>query len=581
MAASKMPPCGFVSVAQNGGPPGLPAHPKAPGPQGLMRSILFPQPFCLLRLWQRAGRVAGIQPDGEAKPLPLQRITEQAALRRRRENGEPFGTVQVFCSQTCYLPVKVKPTALRVFPVHGAAVFRLGDAGQTGLIAVKDTGRAGEEHLKHHRQPHPSLIASTKGQKTADIVTVQQVQLGAQIGFRVAQHHIGHPGGKASRVDAAQGKEVPAMAAEIVVHHRVQQIVPQPVPGVLPHLPDKHTIGGSGLHRPAKDPPELLGYLIGHIQPPAVYPEFFHPVAAHLCKIGLHLRIGGVQLGHFRHIGEAGVIGVALLVQPGTRWRNEVIPVKIGRRRTTLQHVLEGKKAGTAMVEHPVQHHPHPHFVGLLNESAQVIVGAEAGVHMVIVDGVVFVVALCGEDRIQIQAVTPQPGNVLQIFRHAPQCAAQPPATLRRAGQRLGAVCEAVREDVVKTGGVHPLGWPVDLGAQDGRVLKVFAAPVYPVFLHLQVGQFPGEDVAVIIGPFLLTLQAKIVTKAGMTDGKDRLEKVESLIPGNAFHGQALKADRSGLTGPVCHIQFAADQIPAPSPQPHAEGLLVQGIGIL
>ena len=95
MAASKMPSCGFVSVAQNSGPPGLPAHPKAPGPQGLMRSILFPQPFCLLRLWQRAGRVAGIQPDGEAKPLPLQRITEQAALRRRRENGEPFGTVQV------------------------------------------------------------------------------------------------------------------------------------------------------------------------------------------------------------------------------------------------------------------------------------------------------------------------------------------------------------------------------------------------------------------------------------------------------------------------------------------------------
>lgn len=66
-----------------------------------------------------------------------------------------------------------------------------------------------------------------------------------------------------------------------------------------------------------------------------------------------------------------------------------------------------------------------------------------------------------------------------------------------------------------------------------------------------------------------------------MTDGKDRLEKVESLIPGNALHGQALKADRGGLTGPVCHVQFAADQIPAPSPQPHAEGLLVQGIGIL
>ena len=65
-----------------------------------------------------------------------------------------------------------------------------------------------------------------------------------------------------------------------------------------------------------------------------------------------------------------------------------------------------------------------------------------------------------------------------------------------------------------------------------------------------------------------------------MTDGKDRLEKVESLIPGNAFHGQALKADRSGLTGSVCHIQFTADQIPAPGPQPHAEGFLVQGIGI-
>ena len=161
---------------------------------------------------------------------------EQRPLRQHRlEIAVPQGRV--------FLPQGDHP-AVRLFQpvgaakVHGAAVFVFRSALQTLFIAVEDAGHSGKAHLEQHRLFHPGAVAAAEGEKAADVVAVQQVQLGGQhlpgiTGQQAAETQV-----KLRRVDGAFGEKLAAEAAEIVVHGSVHHPVIDEMRRVFPDLAD-------------------------------------------------------------------------------------------------------------------------------------------------------------------------------------------------------------------------------------------------------------------------------------------------------------------------------------------------------
>ena len=74
------------------------------------------------------------------------------------------------------------------------------------------------------------------------------------------------------------------------------------------------------------------------------------------------------------------------------------------------------------MVEHTVQNHPHVSSVSFLNQGTQIFICPETGVHMIIVDGVVFMIGHGGKNGIEINAVAAQALNVIQVLRNSTDC---------------------------------------------------------------------------------------------------------------------------------------------------------------
>lgn len=60
---------------------------------------------------------------------------------------------------------------------HGTAVLVFRGALQPFLIAVKDAGHSRKGHLEQNRLLHSGPVAAAEGEKPADVVAVQQVQL--------------------------------------------------------------------------------------------------------------------------------------------------------------------------------------------------------------------------------------------------------------------------------------------------------------------------------------------------------------------------------------------------------------------
>ena len=204
---------------------------------------------------------------------------------------------------------------------------------------------------------------------------------------------------------------------------------------------------------------EVVGELVGHVQPPAVRAGPEPPADHRVLPAEDELPVGGVVLVHGGQGVDAppalvlvgplievvpGVVG-GVLALVGPQLRVEAVPVEIAAH-----------KAG--VVEHPVQHHPHPRLVGLSAQAGEVLLGAQHGVDGAVVGGAVPVVLRRLKDGAEVQGAHPQAVEVVQLFLHPLQAAPEevPVADLPAV---VGAVLR-----LVLPGGVdpppphHPLG---------------------------------------------------------------------------------------------------------------------------
>ena len=141
-------------------------------------------------------------------------------------------------------------------------------------------------------------------------------------------------------------------------------------------------------------------------------------------------------------------------------------PVQIGGFRAVLQDVVELKEAPRGVVEHAIQHHPDAAGVGRVQQLAQRRVAAQHRIHLEVVVGVIAMVRARAEDRVEIDGVDPQVGQVIQPLDHAQQIAAlvgvaggrgAPRLQVGRLGHvvRLG---KAIGRDLIEDSVPNPVG---------------------------------------------------------------------------------------------------------------------------
>ena len=199
---------------------------------------------------------------------------------------------------------------------------------------------------------------------------------------------------------------------------------------------------------------------------------------------------------------EPGPVGGALALH--RPWLRVIaVPVKVA-----------ADKAG--VVEHPVQHHPHPPAVGLPAQLGEVLVGPQHWVHPAVISCAVAVVLRRFEDGVEVQRLYPQGLEVVQLLYHAPQVAPEEvpvadlpvgvgsvlrlllPALVDSAppyqprGVRHPGAAEAVGEDLV----AHPLPEPAghDLApVVDGKLVLLLYVPA-PTGDGLQLKGVPHQS---------------------------------------------------------------------------------------
>ena len=174
---------------------------------------------------------------------------------------------------------------VRFSPRHRLAVLAFAQAAKPLFVPVKHAGHTGEGHLQQHRQLHFVDIFPAQRQIPADVMAVQQIQLGKQGVFPVAQQKGGNIGIEGFRIHRFLREKSAAIPAEIVIHRGIHHIPVQIMGGVFPDLPDDDGIRLCRLYRGTEGAEEAVVQLVRHVQPPAVDVKLPYPVDADVAEI--------------------------------------------------------------------------------------------------------------------------------------------------------------------------------------------------------------------------------------------------------------------------------------------------------
>ncbi len=249
------------------------------------------------------------------------------------------------------------------------------------------------------------------------IVFAQLLHAVAEV-FRAAAEQIGHQ-----------------RRAERVVHQAVRLAAQQVLAAlgvgdlrraVLPDLAEKISVGALLVHRRANFGNELVGELVGDVEPPAGCAS-----AQPVLDNGIITLDDVVNITFFQLVD----CGQVLDAPPGVvlvgEWV-EVVPAVVGRLLALRRAEVVVKAVGVEIdalsprvVEDTVEHHVDAALFRLRAERAEVRFIAEQRVNALIAGGVVAVVGRGLEDRAEVECRHTERGEVVELFRDPLQVTAE------------------------------------------------------------------------------------------------------------------------------------------------------------
>ena len=193
----------------------------------------------------------------------------------------------------------------------------------------------------------------------------------------------------------------------------------------LPHFTDQRCFRIHTLRRPVKPPPEIVIHFTRHIQPPAVNMELLQPVPAYPAEIIRHRFPVRCQLRHHAFIPKTLIIRIDLrILRPAHRVFQPVKPVTVLGILPFIHNIPEFIPLPSTMIEHAVYNNTHSVSMARIHQFAEILIPAEARIHMKIIDQIILMIFPRGENRIHIQGVKSQLLQITDIFRNSPQCSA-------------------------------------------------------------------------------------------------------------------------------------------------------------
>ena len=188
----------------------------------------------------------------------------------------------------------------------------------------------------------------------------------------------------------------------------------------MPVLTDDGTLRVCFFYCLPESAPEIMRYLIGNIQAPAVNVVFLDPVNSNADQEVLYLRIGCIPLGHIVAAGEALVVDLLLVHCIAMDDK----PIEIPGFLTILQHILELFTLIADMVEHRVNHHPDIPGMSSFHQFGKIHITAKHGIHGKVILDIVLMVADRFENWGQVQGIDAQILQIRQFLLNAFQIAA-------------------------------------------------------------------------------------------------------------------------------------------------------------
>ena len=264
---------------------------------------------------------------------------------------------------------------------------------------------------------------------------------------------------------------------------------PNLVVASLPHLAQQELFGTDPLDGGAHLLNEFVGQLIGYIQPEAcrAAPQ---PGVDDTARAGDELHIGGgllIDLGQGLKAPPAAVTTLVLGAEiVPAAVRGVGVPVRAALAIAAL--AVEVAAVGAGVAEHAVQHDADAVLLGGGAQCLKILVGAQQGVHIQVVSGVVAVVGVGLKDGVEVDEIHPHLVQVRELLLDALEVAAE--IVLVQVAAHLVGLPE----------GLGVLVGLIDaVGKGHGLVLHAFAEAVREDLIeHLTLDAFRGLKVLLI-----------------------------------------------------------------------------------
>ena len=218
------------------------------------------------------------------------------------------------------------------------------------------------------------------------------------------------------------------------------------------------------------------------------------------------------------------------------------------------------------MIEDTINDNTDPFFMAVLHQFPELFICTKAGIDMIVIHQVIFMIFPCCKDRIDINGIDTKLRQIIYVFCDPLYSSSKLSMNLFlsivllrfHSADKTVPGGEAVRKNIIDHGILYPLRRRHDICPVIKRKL---------VILRSVIHRFFGKPIPIIQALLVSVIQQEIIAESPVRIGKLHLPVVKFLRSGFHLHFLSGKQYRRQSAGPVPIIQSAGLQVTPPGTQ--------------